>query len=103
MKVKSKNNKFFFTLPFDDAKFTENTMPPGTYDLESFSHKIKRNFNEEIYFTEETYPLVIKPNFSTLGSIIEFTPGRWIQISFVHENSIRDFLGFHSVAIYEKV
>ena len=47
------------------------------------------------------YPFTIKPNFSTLGSIIEIsTEGP--KITFVPDNSLRDLLGFNKATIYEE-
>ena len=48
-------------------------MPPGAYEFESLNNEIKRIFIAEEHFTEENYPFLIKPNFSTLGSIIEIS------------------------------
>ena len=64
-------------------------------------------FNEILskkgYFTNENYSFIIKPNISTLGSIIEnkliFSGS---ERSFVHDDSIRDLWGFNSVVLYEK-
>ena len=59
--------------------------------------------NKEGYFTEENYPFVIKPNFSTLGSIIEIKPNFiGSQVGFIHDKSIGVLSGFDSVVIYEK-
>ena len=55
------------------------------------------------YFTEKNCPFIIKPNFSTSASIIEIKLNFvGTQISFVHDDSTRDLLGFGSVLIYEK-
>ena len=62
-----------------------------------------RIIKKEGYFTEENYPFVIKPNFSTLGSIIEIKPNFiGSQVGFIHDNSTGGLLGFDSVVIYEK-
>ena len=57
-------------------------------------------FDEENY-TESNYPFTIKPNFSTLGSIIE----RSIQglvITFVPDDSIRGLLEFNKTTTNEE-
>ena len=43
-------------------------------------------------FDGETFPITIKPNFSTQGSIIEIKDG-W-EIDFTFDNTIRTILGF---------
>ena len=75
-------------------------IPPGAYELESLDKEIKRIIIEQGYATEANYPFLIKPNFSTLGSIIEITSG--YQIDFTQNNTIRDLLGFNSVKLYEE-
>ena len=63
--------------------------------------EIKRIIFDEENYTESNYPFTIKPNFSTLGSIIE----RSIQgpvITFVPDDSIRDLLGFNKTTINEE-
>ena len=50
------------------------SIPPGAYELESLQDEIKRIIINEGYFTAENCPFIIKPNFSTLGSIIEVNP-----------------------------
>ena len=44
---------------------------------------------------------MIKPKFSTSGSIIEISPQGPI-ISFVFEDSIRSLLGFHETILYKE-
>ena len=73
---------------------------PGACALESLDEEIIRIIIEEGYATEVNYPFLIKPNFSTLGSIIEITSG--YQIDFTQNHTIRDLLGFNSVKLYEE-
>ena len=75
-------------------------VPPGAYELESLDKEIKRIIFEQGYATEANYPFLIKPNFSTLGSIIEITSG--YQIDYTQNKTIRDLLGFDSVKLYEE-
>ena len=49
----------------------------------------------------EDYPFLIKPNFSTLGSIIEIHNNE-SAISFIPDDSIRDLLGLNKTSKYEK-
>ena len=62
--------------------------------------EIKRNVIDEEHYTEANYPFKIKPNFSTLGSIIEISPQGPIK-SFIFDDSIKDLLGFHAITLYE--
>ena len=63
--------------------------------------EIKRITINEGHYTEANYPSTIKPNFSTLGSIIKIPPQGPI-ISFMFNDSIKDLLGFHAITLYEK-
>ena len=64
------------------------------------NNEIKRNNIEEGHYIENEYPFTIKPNFSTLGEIIESSPEGPI-ISFVYDNSIRSLLGFRETILYK--
>ena len=77
------------------------TIPPGSYELESLNNEIKRIIINDEHFTEDTYPFVIKPNFSTLGSIIEIS-NEESAISFKAGDSIGSLLGFNKRSIYEE-
>ena len=48
----------------------------------------------------------VKPKISTIGSITEVMPGSpknvGTQISFVHDDSIRDLLGFKPILVDDK-
>ena len=63
--------------------------------------EIKRIIIEKEYYNESDYPFKIKPNFSTLGSIITTSPQGPI-IRFVFEHSIGNLLGFNGLIIYEE-
>ena len=71
------------------------------YEIESLNKEIKRIIIDEGHFTSADYPFLIKPNFSTLGSIIEIT-NKESAISFIPDDSIRDLLGFNKTSINEK-
>ena len=100
--VTNSNNKFYFnkTIPDEDG-FVQITLPLRAYDFESLNNEIKRIVIEEGHFTESTYPFTTKPNFSALGSIIEISPQCPIK-SFMFDDSIKGFLGFHAITLYEK-
>ena len=100
-KVTNSNNKFHFTKSYsDEDRFIQITIPPGAYIIESLNNEIKRIVIDEEHYTESNYPFTIKPNFSTLGSIIEISTQGPV-ITFVPENSIKDLLGFNKTTIYE--
>ena len=95
-------NKFYFKKTITDADgFIQITIPPGAYEIESLNDEIKRIINDERHYTEANYPFKIKPNFSTLGSIIEISPQGPI-ISFMFDDSIKDLAGFHAITLYEE-
>ena len=89
--VTSKNNKFYFSKSIiDDNHFQPITIPQGSYEIESLNDEIKRIIIDEGYFNLEEYPFTIKPNFSTLGSIIEIS-NEESAISFKPDDSMRSF------------
>ena len=69
--------------------------------IESFNDEFKRIINDEGHFTEANYPFTIKPNFSSLRSIIQISPRGPIK-SFMFDDSIKDPLGFNARTLYEK-
>ena len=85
----------------DKDGFIQIQIPNGAHELDNLNKEIKRNIIEEEHYTEVDYPSSIKPNFSTLGSIIE----KSIQgpvIKFEPDDSIGDLLGFDKTTIYEE-
>ena len=100
--VTNLNNKFYFTKSItDDDHYIMITIPSGAYEIESFNDEIKRIIIDNKYFTSENYPSQIKPNFSTLGSIIEIS-NQESAISFRPEDSIGSLLGFDKRTIYKE-
>ena len=65
------------------------------------NNEIKRIIIDQEHYTETNYPFNIKPNFSTLGSIIEISSHGPI-ITFVPDDSIGDLLGFNKTTIFEE-
>ena len=81
--------------------FIKIATPPGAYEVDILNNEIKRIISVEEHYIEANYPFTIKPNFSTLGSIIEKSPqGR--KITFMFDNRIKDFLGFNARTLYEE-
>ena len=100
--VTNSNNKFYFKKSItDEDDFIQITIPPGAYEIESLNDEIKRIIIDKEHYTIEDYPFQIKPNFSTLGSIIEIIPQGPI-ISFVFNDSIRHLLGFNETILYKE-
>ena len=100
--VTNGNNKFYFTKSISDEDgFVQITIPPGAYEIESLNNEIKRIIIDGGYYNELTYPFKIKPNFSTLGSIIEISTQGSV-ITFVPDDSIRELLGFNKITIFEE-
>ena len=98
----NKNNKFYFLKSItDEDGYIQITIPPGAYEIEALNNEIKRIIIDKEYYKQDDYPFKIKPNFSTLGSIIEIS-SRGPAITFVPDDSIRDLLGFNKTTIYEE-
>ena len=64
-------------------------MPLGVYEIESLTIEIKMIFIDEEHFQADNYIFQMKPNLSTLGSIIKFSPQVPI-ISFMPNDGLRD-------------
>ena len=100
--VTNSNNEFYFTKSItDDDHYIMITISPGAYEIENLNDEIKRIIFDDEHFTSENYPFQIKPNFSTLGSIIE-TPNQESAISFRPDDSLGSLLGFNKRTIYEE-
>ena len=100
--VTNENNKFYFTKSITDYEhYIMITIPSGAYEIESLNDEIKRIIVDDEHFSEENYPFKIRPNFSTLGSIIE-TSNEEAAISFKPDDSIGSLLGFNKRTIYEE-
>ena len=100
--VTNENNKFYFKKTIsDDDGFIQITIPPGAYEIETLNDEIKRIIIDEGHYNENTYPFTIKPNFSTLGSIIEISPQEPI-ISFMFDDSVKHLLGFNARTLFEE-
>ena len=96
--ITDKNNQFFFQHA---ENFDGISISPGAYEIESLDLEIKRLIiNRYAGMDDESYPFSIKPNFSTLGSIIEIKD-EW-KIDFTQDNTIRDVLGFKSKIVSEE-
>ena len=65
------------------------------------NNEIKRIIIDQEHYTETNYPINIKPNFSTLGSIIEIST-QGTAITFAPDDSTGDLLGFNKTTIFEE-
>ena len=100
--VTNSNNKFFFAKSITKRDgFIQITIPPGAFEIDSLNNEIKMFIIEEGHFTELYYPFTIKPNFSTLGSIIEISREE-TKITFLPNDSIRDPLEINATTLYEE-
>ena len=100
--ITSSNNKFYFKKSFtNEDDFIQNTIPQGSYEIESLKDEIRRINIDKEHYTEANNPFSIKPIFSTLGSIIENSP-QGPLISFVFIDSIRNLLGFIETILYQE-
>ena len=99
--VTNENNNFYFKKTISDDGYIKLTTPPGAYEIESLNNEIKRIIIDEENYITATYPFTIKPNFSTLASIIEISPQGPI-LTFMIDDSIKDLLGFNARTLYEE-
>ena len=99
--VTTENNKFYFLKSITDDDHIQITIPLGAYEIESLNNETKRIIIDEEYYTEANYPFSIKPNFSTLGSIIEISTQGPV-ITFVPDDGMGDLLGFNKTTIFEE-
>ena len=101
--VTNENNKFYFlkSITDDDDDLIQIVIPQGAYEIESLDKEIKRSIIDQEHYTTVNYPFKIKPNFSTLGSIIEISTQGPI-ITFTPDDSIGNLLGFDKTSIYEE-
>ena len=67
----------------------------------SLNNEIKGKIIDEGHYTEANYPFTIKPNFSTLRSIIKISTQGPV-ITFVPDDSMKDLLGFNKKTIFEE-
>ena len=72
--VTNPNNKFYFFKSISDDDHIQISIRPGVYEIEALNNEIKRIIIDEGHYTEVEYPFHIKPDFNTLGSIIEISP-----------------------------
>ena len=100
--VTKENKKFYFLKSItDEDGHIQITIPPSAYEIESLNNELKRIIFDKGHYTESNYPFTIKPNVSTLGSIIErSTQGP--KVSFEYDDSIRDLLRFNKTTKYEE-
>ena len=99
--VTNSNNRFYLKKTITDgADFVRIAILSGAYEIESLNTEVRRIIFDEEHFTESDYPFRTKPNFSTLGSIIEKSPQGSI-INFVFDDKIRNLLGFHENILYK--
>ena len=93
--ITNSNNKLDFIKSITDKDgYIQITIPPGAYEIESLNNEIKRIIIDQEHYTETKYPFNIKPNFLTLGSIIEISTQGPV-ITFDPDASIGDLLGFN--------
>ena len=84
----------------DEDGYIQISIPIGAYEIESLNNEVKRIIIEEEHYEEVNYPFTIKPNFSTLGSIVEISLQGSV-FTLVPDDSIRDLLGFKKNTISE--
>ena len=99
--VTKSNNKFYFFKSISDDDHIQISIRPGVYEIEVLNNEIKRIIIDEGHYSELEYRFYIKPDFNTLGSIIEISPLAPV-ITFIPDDSIGSLLGFGKSTIYEE-
>ena len=99
--VTNRNNKFYSKKALIDEDFIQIRMYAGAYEIESLDKEIKRIIIDKGHYTEANYPFRIKPNFSTLCSIVEIIPQGPI-FGFVFDDSIGNLLGINETILWEE-
>ena len=100
--VTNSNFTFYFKQTItNEEDFIQITIPPGAYEIESLNNEIKRLIIDKGHYTGADYPFMIKPNFSTLGSIVEKKPQGAI-IGFVFDDSFKNLLRFSENILYKE-
>ena len=99
--VTNRNNKFYFKKAIIDEDFIQIRIPEGAYEIESLNDEIKRIIIDKEHYTEANYPFSIRPNFSTLGFIVDIRPQGAI-IGFVFDDSIGKLLGYNETILWEE-
>ena len=100
--ITNKVDIFYFKKQHTEEDFIQITMPERAYEIESSDKEIKRTIIGKGYYTEVEYPFKIKPNFSTLGSIIEIQAQRPKSVGSVFHDTIGNVLGFNETILYEE-
>ena len=72
-----------------DDDFGVISKSQGAHEIEKLNNENKRNILDEEHFTEAIYPFTIKPNFATVGIIIESST-QGSLVSFLPHDSIGD-------------
>ena len=98
--VSNRSNKFYFKKALIDEDFIQIRIPEGAYEIKSLDNETKRTIIVKEHYTEANSPFKIKPNFSTLGSIVEISP-QGPLIGFVLDDSIAKLLGFNETILWE--
>ena len=96
--VTNSNNQFYFFKSISEDDHIQISIRPGVYEIESLNIEIKRIIIDEGHYTEVEYPFHIKPDFNTLGSIIEISPQGPV-VSFAPNDSIGELLRFNKTTI----
>ena len=100
MNVTNRSNKVYFKKALIDEDFIQIRIPEGANEIESLDNESKRIIIDREHYTEANFPFKIKPNFSTLGSIVEISPQGPI-IGFVFDVSIGNHLGVNETILWE--
>ena len=71
--ITNSNTKFYFKKLVTDEDFIKTLNPHFANEIKLSNNEIKRINIDKGHCTEATYPFTVKPNFSTMGSIVEIS------------------------------
>ena len=94
-------SRFYFKKTIaKEEDYIQITIPIGAYEIKNLKEEINRIIIDKGHYTEENYPFTVRPNLSTLGTIIKLSPQGPI-IGFIFEDSIGNLLGFHETILWQ--
>ena len=96
----TKKINFYFKKQPIEQGFFQIIIPPGAHEIESLTDEVKGIIIDKGYYSENDYPFTIKPNFSTLGSIIQIQLQGAI-IGLVSDDTIGHLPGFNDTMLWE--
>ena len=100
--VATSNIRFYFKKTItNEEDCIQINIPPGAYEIESLNNEIRKFIIDKGLYSGYEYPFMVKPNFSTLGSIVEIKPQGEVN-GFVYDENNRNLLEFQETILYKE-